>query len=310
MITEEINSELLNRVTEVRKYIGRTPLFEIRNLVQKPGVRVFAKLEWQQLGGSVKARPAFEIIHDAILKGQLTEDNELLDASSGNTAIAYASIGAALGIPVNICLPENASDERKRILKAYGANVILTSKFGTTDEAQEKALELYNENPLKYFYADQYNNENNWKAHYNSTANEIIEQTNGEITHFVTGLGTTGSFSGTSKRLKEEIEEIKTISLQPDEALHGLEGWKHLETAKVPGIYDANIADENLHINTFEAIGLIPKISKNEGLLVSPSAAANLIGALEVARKIDKGTIVTIFPDNAEKYGELLKSIF
>ncbi|MEQ9422966.1 MAG: cysteine synthase family protein [Cyclobacteriaceae bacterium] len=310
MITLDINSKLIDRTLEIGKYIGNTPLFEIKNLVKKENVKVFAKLEWNQLSGSVKARPAYEIIKEAVLSGELNEHKTLLDASSGNTAIAYAAIGAAIGLPVTICLPENASEERKQILKAYGAEIILTSKFGTTDESQEKALELYENNPLKYFYADQYNNENNWKAHYRRTGVEILNQTNREVTHFVAGLGTTGTFTGTSQRLKEELPEIKAIALEPDEALHGLEGWKHLETARVPGIFREELIDQRIPINTYEALGLMPGIASNEGLLVSPSAAANLLGALEVARSIDEGVIVTIFPDNAEKYGEVLKSLF
>ncbi len=308
MIIEEINYRLNERVLEIGNFIGNTPLFEIKNLTSN-GVRIFAKLEWQQLSGSVKGRPAYEIIKNAIFNGQLNSGKKLLDASSGNTAIAYAAIGAAIGVPVSICLPENASEERKLILKAYGAEIIYTSKFGGTDEAQDKARQLFLDFPDKYFYADQYNNECNWKAHYEHTAKEILSQTNGEITHFVAGLGTTGTFIGTTAGLKKEIPQLTSISLQPDEALHGLEGWKHLETARVPGIYNPNTADFNLSINTYEAIGLIPVISKKEGLLVSPSSAANLLGALEVARTIDNGTIVTVFPDNAEKYGEILKTI-
>ena len=309
MITAEINSKRTNKVREIGNFIGKTPLFEIKNLISNNSVRIFAKLEWNQLGGSVKGRPAYEIIKQAVLSGELDERKTLLDASSGNTAIAYAAIGIAAGIPVTICLPENATDERKRILKAYGADIILTSKFGTTDEAQEKAFQLSTEYPDRYFYADQYNNQNNWKAHFDNTAKEIINQTNGEVTHFVAGLGTTGTFTGTSRGLLKELPHVIPVSLQPDEALHGLEGWKHLETAKVPGIYDRDIANRNLDVNTYEAIGLIPEISRKEGLLVSPSSAANLLGALEVANTMDEGYIVTIFPDNAEKYGELLKSI-
>lgn len=310
MIAVEINPALVNKISQLGRFIGNTPLFEIRNLIQKPGVQIFAKLEWQQFSGSVKARPAYQIIKDAILSGELTPGKTLLDASSGNTAIAYAAIGASIGISVVICLPENASEERKQILRAYGAEIILTSKFGTTDEAQERARELYTNDPEKYFYADQYNNENNWKAHYNSTALEILKQTNQEITHFVAGLGTTGTFTGTSKRFKKEAPNVQTVALQPDEALHGLEGWKHLETAKVPGIFSADLIDKTIQVNTYEALGLLPEISKKEGLLVSPSSSANLLGALEIARQIDKGVIVTVFPDNAEKYSEVLQSIF
>lgn len=308
MIIEDISSELIESVNEIGEFIGKTPLFEIKNLTSN-SVRIFAKLEWNQLGGSVKGRPAYEIIKSAVLSGHLNSGKRLLDASSGNTAIAYAAIGAATGIPVSICLPENASEERKLILKAYGAEIIYTSKFGGTDEAQDRARQLFNDYPDSYYYADQYNNDSNWLAHYNNTAIEILEQTRGEITHFVAGLGTTGTFTGTTSRLKKELPEITAISLQPDEALHGLEGWKHLDTAKVPGIYKSGIADYNLGINTYEAIGLIPEISKKEGLLVSPSSAANLLGAMEVARTLDKGIIVTVFPDNADKYSEVLKSI-
>ena len=276
MIEAQANHRLSLQLASMRNYIGNTPLFEIRHMVENKRVRLFAKLEWLQLGGSVKGRPAFEIMKNAVDSGQVDQHRSLLDASSGNTAIAYASIGATLGIPISVCLPENASEERKMILKALGANLILTTKFGSTDEAQDKARKFAEEQPHRYYYADQYNNANNWKAHYTYTANEIIEQTNGNITHFVAGLGTTGTFTGTAMRLREEIPAIQCIALQPDEALHGLEGWKHLETALVPGIYDANIADRNLEINTYEALALIPQIAKKEGLLVSPSAAANL----------------------------------
>jgi S-sulfo-L-cysteine synthase (O-acetyl-L-serine-dependent) len=310
MITENINIELETRVKELSKLIGNTPIFRINKLFVKEGVEIYAKQEWQQLGGSVKARPAFNIISEAIKNGDLFPGRHLLDASSGNTAIAYAAIGAALGIPVTICLPENASEERKTTLRAYGVNIIFTSKFGGTDEAQDRARELYSINPDKYFYADQYSNENNWKAHYNNTALEIYRQTEGAVTHFVTGLGTTGSFTGTSRRLKELNPSIKAISLQPDAALHGLEGWKHLETNVVPGIYDHTLADENLDIDTYVAYELIKKAANDEGLLLSPSSAANLVGAIKVAQNIKEGVVVTLLPDNGEKYWEVLNLIF
>lgn len=302
--------ELLDQVQSIEKQIGNTPLIPLRNLVNKPGVRLYAKAEWQQFGGSVKSRPAFRIIREAILEGKLDRTRRLLDASSGNTAIAYASIGASLGIPVTICLPENASEERKQILKALGAEVVLTSPFGGTDEAQETAREIKGREPGKYFYADQYNNENNWKAHYHGTGTEIFEQTEGRITHFVAGLGTTGSFTGTGRKLKELNPEIQLISLQPDSVLHGLEGWKHLESARVPGIYDPSISREEFEIETFEAYHWIRKAAEAEGLLLSPSSAANLAGALRVVRNIDKGTVVTLFPDNGEKYGDVLSTIY
>ena len=310
MITQEIDLKLTEQLDVIGKFIGNTPLFPITRLHANENVKIFAKLEWQQLGGSVKSRPAFNIIKNAILSGELNPEKRLLDATSGNTGIAYAAIGAALGIPVTICLPENASEERKTILKAYGAEIIFTSKFGSTDEAQEIAQELSEKNPDRYYYARQYQNEANWKAHYHTTAEEIWRQTNGEITHFVAGLGTTGTFTGSSRRLRELNPDIRLISLQPDSALHGLEGWKHLETAIVPTIYDPTIAHQNLEMDTYNAYDTIKQVAAKEGLLISPSAAANLNGALQVADQLDAGVIVTVFPDNAEKYSEVINNLF
>ena len=310
MILTQTDIELVEKVSALERFIGKTPLLPLERVLHKKSVKLYAKLEWQQFSGSVKARPAFNIIKEAVLSGELDRERGILDASSGNTAIAYAAIGAALNIPVTICLPENASPERKLLLKAYGADVIYTSKFGTTDEAQEKAQALYRAAPDRYFYANQYGNENNWKAHYEGTGEEIFEQTQGKITHFVAGLGTTGSFTGTGRKLKILNPTIHLTSLQPDTALHGLEGWKHLETALVPKIYDAELAHENLWIDTFESYQWIKEAADKEGLLLSPSAAANLIGALKVAEEIEEGVIVTLFPDNGEKYGEVMKEIF
>jgi cysteine synthase B len=301
---------LTQEIDKLSGFIGNTPLFPITKVFSKDGVRIYAKLEWQQFSNSVKARAAFSIIKNAIEEGHIDQQRGLIDASSGNTAVAYASIGAALGIPVTLCVPENASEQKKSALKAAGANIIYTSRYGTTDEAQEKALSLFNENPDKYYYTDQYNNPNNWKAHYNGTANEIWSQTNGEITHFVAGLGTTGTFVGTSRKLKELNPAIRTISLQPETALHGLEGWKHLESAKVPGIYDINVADNNYFIETFEVYELMKEVAKKEGLLLSPSSAANLLGAIQVANKLESGVVVTVFPDHGSNYQEVIKEIF
>lgn len=303
-------SEIIESVLALGNHIGNTPLYELQHISPKKSVRILAKLEWMQFGGSVKARPAYNIIKQAVLNGDLGQGKILLDASSGNTAIAYATIGARLGIPVTICLPENASWERKMLLKGLGVNIVYTSKFGSTDEAQEKAQELYNNEPDKYFLADQYGNENNWKAHYETTSEEIISKVNGSLTHFVTGLGTTGSFTGISKKLKETKEGITTVALQPDGALHGLEGWKDMETAKVPGIYDPSLADKFMNVDTFDAYETLKLAAKKEGLMISPSAAANLKGALQLAEEIDEGVIVTLFPDNAEKYSEVIKSLF
>ncbi|MEM6523562.1 MAG: cysteine synthase family protein [Bacteroidota bacterium] len=304
-----MSDELKEKLRGLSAFIGNTPLFPLKNIVRNAGISLYAKLEWQQFGGSVKARSAFNIIKNAIEAGHLHGDKVLLDASSGNTAIAYASIGSTLNIPVTICLPANASEERKRILKGLGAEIVFTSAFGSTDEAQERAQQLFEQEPNTYFYADQYNNESNWKAHYHYTAEEIWAETNGKVTHFVTGLGTTGSFGGISKRLKELNPSIRTIALQPDSAMHILEGWKHLETAKKPGILQEAAIDETIEINSYDALEAVKEVATTEGLLISPSSGANLVGAIKVSEKLSAGKVVTLFPDNAEKYSEILKSI-
>ncbi len=299
---------LADKLAQTGEKIGNTPLLPIRNLHPNKNVHIYAKAEWQQLSGSVKARAAFNIIRRAIEQGELDESRTLLDATSGNTGIAYAAVGKELGISVALCLPENASKERKEILESLGAKIIFTSKFGGTDEAQETAAQLALQHPDKYFYASQYTNDQNWKAHYYGTAEEIIREVPG-ISYFVAGLGTTGTFIGTSRRLKEINSSIQVISLQPDLALHGLEGWKHLETAIVPGIYDPHVADRNIEIATPDAYEIIKRLYESEGLLLSPSAAANIAGALQIANEIESGTIVTILPDNADKYSEVIRQI-
>jgi cysteine synthase B len=310
-MTATLDIETIGRdedLQRVARSIGQTPLFEIRRVFRKPGVRIFAKLEWHQLGESVKARPAWYIIKAALQSGAL-RGRRLLDATSGNTGIAYAAIGAALGVPVTLCLPENASEERKYILRALGAELVLTSRFEGTDGAQAQARALYEAYPDRFFYADQYNNEQNWLAHYETTAPEIWQQTHGTVTHFVAGLGTTGTLTGTGRGLRRFNPAVRIIGLQPDNPMHGLEGWKHLETAHVPGIYDYGLPDQILEIDSAEAYGLIREVARTEGLLLSPSAAANLLGAMRVAASIDHGTIVTTFADNASKYGEVLREI-
>jgi len=309
-IQKQQYNNLKNRVNTTGRLIGGTPLFEISNVYCKAGVRILAKLEWQQLGGSVKARPAFNIIRRAIESGALTEDKILLDATSGNTGIAYASIGAALGIKVTLCLPENASEERKRILTALGVDIVYTSRFEGTDGSQLKAKELAQAYPDRYYYADQYANEANWKAHYETTAPEIIQGTNGTITHFVAGLGTTGTFTGTGRALKEYNPNIELVALQPNNPMHGLEGWKHLETAIVPKIYDNTLADVFEEVDTLEAYEMLKTFAAKEGMLIGPSAAANLLGAIQVAERIEEGVIVTTFADDASKYSELTKKFF
>jgi cysteine synthase B len=296
------------KLRELGLQIGNTPLRAFPNLFRKKNVKLLAKLEWEQLSGSVKARAGYAIFRDAIKKRQLIPGKILLDATSGNTGIAYARIGKILGIPVTLCLPENASAERKEILRSLGVELVLTSRFEGTDGAQEIARTMAERSPGLYFYADQYKNENNWKAHYYGTGLEILKDVPG-ITHFVAGLGTTGSFVGTGRRLKKQDASIRLISLQPDNPLHGLEGWKHLETARVPKIYDAAVADENIEISTEEAYQMIRDVKEKEGILLSPSSAANLVGAIRVASRIDEGTVVTLLPDNGDKYGEVIKKL-
>ena len=300
--------KLVDKVRSLEKKIGNTPLHRFTKLFNKKNVELYAKKEWMQLSGSVKARAGYNIIRKAIENGDLTDQKTLLDATSGNTGIAYATIAQLIDVPVTLCLPENASKERKEILEALGVNLVLTSRFEGTDGAQEVARELAIENPSRYFYADQYKNENNWKAHYYTTAPEIFEELPG-ITHFVAALGTTGTFIGTGRRLKKYNPAIQLTSLQPDSALHGMEGWKHLETAVVPTFYDPAVADQNLEISTEEAYELIKAAYKYEGLILSPSSAANLAGAIKVAEQLDKGIVVTVLPDNGDKYGEVINKI-
>ena len=309
--TKGIDKSLLEGLEQLEKFIGNTPLYPFNRLFQKKGVKIYAKLEWQQFGASVKSRPAFEIVKSAIFAGELSRERTLLDASSGNTGIAYASICGALGIPVALCIPANASVERIRNLKSLGVELVLTSPFESTDGAQNKAKEMFEENPEKYFYADQYGNDNNWKAHYATTGPEIIEQLGDEkLTHFMAGLGTTGTMRGTGTYLKEYDDSIQVIALHPDSAMHAIEGWKHMETALVPKIYNADQADDNHDISTEESFALLKEISEKEGLLIGPSGAANLVGAIRLANQLEEGVIVTIIPDSADKYSEVYEQLF
>jgi S-sulfo-L-cysteine synthase (O-acetyl-L-serine-dependent) len=297
-------------LTATGKLIGKTPLFPIRLAYHKPSVRIYAKLEWFQLGSSVKARPAFQMIRQAITNGQLSPSRHILDASSGNTGIAYAAIGARLGIPVTLFMSETASKERSTILKALNTRIIYTSAATTGDEAQQMALELYAQSPHTYFHINQYGNAYNWQAHYQTTAQEIYRQTRGTVTHLVAGLGTTGTLVGTGRRLKELNPAIQLIALQPDVSTHLLEGWKHLASSKAPAIYDARLAHQTLNVSTQEAYEWIKRVARTEGLLLSPSSAAALAGAVQLAEQIEQGVIVVIFADNADKYGEVINSLF
>lgn len=288
---------------EAWELVGNTPLIRFRNLTADlEGVEVYGKAEWFNPGGSVKDRPALNMILEGERAGKLTRNKIILDATSGNTGIAYAWIGAARGYRVKLALPQNASEERKRILKSYGAELVLTSPLEGSDGAIREARRLYAENPDLYFYPDQYNNPANWQAHYHTTALEIWEQTGGRITHFVVGLGTSGTFMGTGRRLRELNPEIKIISFQPDSPFHGLEGLKHMESAIVPGIYDPSLADEDHEVSTEEAHKYARGLGRQEGLLVGISAGAAVACALRVARTLKSGVVVTILPDGGDKY--------
>jgi len=290
---------------ELVSRIGNTPLFRLYRLTEgiSPGVEVYVKAEHFNPGGSVKDRAALYMIEHARRCGYLKDNRTLLDATSGNTGIAYAMIGAAWGLSVAVCLPKNASLERKRILRSYGAKIIETDPNGTTDSAQRMARELAKEFPHQYLYLDQYNNEANWRAHYEGTGREIWQQTKGRITHFVTGLGTTGTFIGTSRRLKEHRREIHCLTVQPESPLHGIEGMKHLSSAIVPGIYDAAVVDEELTVSTEEAQEMAQRLSREEGFLVGTSSGANVFAGLRLARTLPSGSVVvTILCDSGERY--------
>jgi cysteine synthase B len=267
-----------------------------------PGVAVFGKAEGRNPGGSVKDRPAAAMIRDGLDRGLLAPGRTILEATSGNTGIALAMLGAALGFPVELCLPANATPERKRILRAYGARVVLTDPLEGSDGAIHEARRRYAADPRRYFYPDQYNNDANWRSHYETTAPEIWAQTGGAVTHLVAGLGTTGTFVGTGRRLREYEPGVKLIAMQPDSPYHGLEGLKHLGSAIVPGIYDPALADETVTVETEAAHAMVRRLAREEGLLVGVSAAANVVAALAVAARLREGTVVTILCDGADKY--------
>jgi S-sulfo-L-cysteine synthase (O-acetyl-L-serine-dependent) len=287
--------------------IGNTPMLRLERVTADlPGIEIYGKAEYFNPGGSVKDRPGLSMIRAGMETGRLTPGKTIIDATSGNTGIAYAMIASALGYAVKLCLPRNASIERKRILRAYGAHLILTDPAEGTDGAIRRCRELVAEDPDKYFYPDQYNNDANWKAHFETTGPEIIRQTGGRLTHFVAGLGTSGTFVGVTRRLRKEMPGVVCISMQPSTGFHGLEGLKHMPTALVPGIYDAKLADENLWIDTEDAYAMVRRVAREEGLLVGISSGANIVAARKVARRIveagQTATIVTILCDGADKY--------
>jgi cysteine synthase B len=291
--------------SDLLEKIGNTPLLAIP-LAAHGDVRVFAKAEFLNPGGSVKDRPALNMIRRGERRGELIPGKILLDSTSGNTGIAYAMICAAKGYPVKLCLPANASPERKQILKAFGAELVLTDAGEGSDGAIRICKRIYTENPDAYFYPDQYSNDANWEAHYETTGPEIIEQTAGTVTHFVAALGTSGTFMGTARRLKKELPHVQCISMQPSSPLHGLEGTKHMPSAIKPRIYDPTLADDNLWIDTEDAYEMARRLARTEGLLVGISAAANVVAATRIAESLSNvgqsGVIVTILCDGGQKY--------
>lgn len=288
---------------DVLSLVGNTPLLRIKRIgAEFPGVEFYAKAEWANPGGSVKDRPALNIILEAERAGLMSKEKVLVDSTSGNTGIAYAMVCAARGYRAKLFMPRNVSVERKRILNAYGAQIVFTSPMEGSDGAIRQVRKVVAENPGAYFYANQYDNPANWRAHFNGTGPEIFAQTGGRVTHFVAGLGTSGTFVGTSRRLKELDPNIRCISFQPDSPFHGLEGMKHMATAIVPGIYDANVADEDIAISTEESYAMTLRLAREEGLLAGVSAGAAMVAALAVAKKVQRGVIVTIFPDSGDKY--------
>lgn len=287
--------------------VGNTPLLRFENLAAGlPHIQILGKAEWLNPGGSVKDRAALSIMESAIRSGALGRGKRLLDATSGNTGIAYAMIGAARGIPVTLCVPGNVSAERKRIMAAYGAEILWTDPQEGADGAIRLARQLYQAEPEKYFYADQYSNDANWLAHYHGTAPEIWAQTAGTVTHFVAGLGTSGTFMGTTRRLKELNPELRAISVQPDSAFHGLEGLKHMPTALVPRIYDPALADGTLEIATEAAYEMVKRMARSAGVLLGISAGAALAAAETVAKQAAErnkpAVIVTVLPDSGDRY--------
>jgi S-sulfo-L-cysteine synthase (O-acetyl-L-serine-dependent) len=286
--------------------IGNTPLLRLERITRDlPNIQILGKAEWLNPGGSVKDRAASNIVTQGRASGKFSAGKILLDSTSGNTGIAYAMIAAAEGFPVTLCMPENVSIERKHILHAYGANIIYTDPADGSDGAIRKARELFSQSPEKYFYADQYSNDANWQAHYHGTANEIWQQTDGRITHFVSMMGTSGTFMGTTRRLKELNPKIRCISLQPDSPFHGIEGAKFMASSIVPKIYDPKLADEDIGISTEESYAMAIRLAREEGLLVGISAAAAVVGCLQVARTLKPGEpaiFVTILCDSGDKY--------
>jgi S-sulfo-L-cysteine synthase (O-acetyl-L-serine-dependent) len=299
-MTTLLRTAAAQRIVEL---IGHTPLLKLTRLVPaNPAVELYAKAEFLNPGGSVKDRAAAAILKDAARQGRIREGTVILDATSGNTGIAYAMLAAAFGYRLKLCVPDNVTIERKRMLRAYGVDLVLTNPMEGTDGAIREARRLYQSDPDRYFYADQYNNPSNWRAHYETTGVEILEQTDGRVTHFVAGLGTSGTFIGVGRRLREHARDVHLVSVQPDSPLNAIEGLKHMETAITPGIYDSTLADEDVAVSTERAQELTRRLAAEEGLLVGVSSGAALAASLDLAARIRDGVIVTIFPDSGTRY--------
>lgn len=294
--------DVLERAPLLR-LVGNTPLLPLRRLVaHRPNVELWVKAEWFNPGGSVKDRPALRMIRAALESGELRPGKVILDSTSGNTGIAYAMIGAALGYPVELCLPENASEERKRIIEAYGTKIHYTDPMESSEGARQVAQELYERNPGRYFMPDQYNNPANALAHYETTGPEIWRQTGGRVTHFLAGIGTGGTVMGASRYLKEQNPQVQAFAVEPDNPMHGLEGMKHMATAMVPKIYDESRLDGKCPVETEEAYQMVARLAREEGLLVGASGGAAVAAAVRLAERLDEGVIVTVFPDSGARY--------
>jgi cysteine synthase B len=306
LVQHQLLQTAISESDGLESHVGNTPLLPLRRIGLGPNllptVSVFAKAEWFNPGGSVKDRPALNIIQTAIANGDLRAGKRLLDSTSGNMGISYATFGAAQGIPVTLTMPENASSERISILRALGAELVLTDPLEGSDGAILVARELAAEKPDLYWYANQYDNPANWLAHYGSTGPEIWHQTRGQVTHFIAGLGTSGTLTGVGKYLREMNPDVQIIAIQPDDAFHGLEGLKHMPTSIKPGIYNADFADRTVEVSTEDAHAMVLRLAREEGLFVGISSGAAAVAAMEVASEVDHATIVTVFPDAGYKY--------
>ncbi|MBE7444370.1 MAG: cysteine synthase family protein [Planctomycetia bacterium] len=308
MVTKKRNTKYTPKkisYASILDKIGNTPLLKISKIAkisQNKNVDIYAKAEWFNPGGSVKDRPALRIIEEAERTGRLNHDKIILDSTSGNTGIAYALIGASKGYKVTLVMPLNVSEERKRIVRAFGATMVFTDPLMGSDGAMLEAKKIVNAEPSRYFYADQYNNPDNWKAHFETTGAEIWNQTLGTVTHFVACLGTSGTLMGTGRRLKEYNAGIQVTSVEPATPMHGLEGMKHMATSIVPGIYDDYFPDKKITVETEDAYEAVKKLAVREGFFVGYSSGAALVASLKVASEIECGVVVTIFPDRGDRY--------